>query len=32
VIKFVLSASSYSWQFIPVGGGPVKDSGSANCH
>ena len=32
VLKLTLSASSYSWEFIPVAGGTYRDSGSGSCH
>ena len=32
VIKFTLSAGSYSWQFVPVAGRTFTDTGSGTCH
>jgi hypothetical protein len=32
VLKLTLSATSYSWQFVPVAGRTFTDSGSWNCH
>ena len=32
LLKLTLSASSYSWSFLPVAGKTFTDSGSANCH
>lgn len=32
VLKLSLSASGYSWQFIPVAGATFTDSGSGTCH
>ncbi|HKB28980.1 MAG TPA: metallophosphoesterase, partial [Candidatus Limnocylindrales bacterium] len=32
VIKLTLSATGYTWQFIPAGSGTFKDSGSGTCH
>ena len=32
VLKLTLSASSYTWQFIPVAGSTFTDSGSGTCH
>jgi hypothetical protein len=32
VIKLTLSATSYSWQFIPIAGKTFTDSGSDICH
>ena len=32
VLKLTLSASGYSWQFVPVAGATFTDSGSGSCH
>jgi len=32
VLKLTLSATGYSWQFVPVAGSSFTDSGSSNCH
>jgi 3',5'-cyclic AMP phosphodiesterase CpdA len=32
VLRLTLGASGYSWQFLPVGGGGARDSGSDSCH
>jgi hypothetical protein len=32
VLKLTLTATGYSWQFIPVAGSTFTDSGSASCH
>ena len=32
VLKLTLSDGSYSWQFLPVGGGAPADSGTGACH
>ncbi len=32
VLKLTLSATAYSWEFIPVAGGTYRDSGSGSCH
>ena len=32
VLKLTLSASSYTWEFVPVAGGTYRDSGSGTCH
>lgn len=32
VLKLILSPTNYSWEFVPVSGGPFKDTGSTNCH
>jgi hypothetical protein len=32
VLKMTLSASSYSWTWLPAAGSTFTDSGSANCH
>ena len=32
VLKLVLGAGTYSWQFIPVAGQAFSDSGSGTCH
>ncbi len=32
VLKLTLSPDAYSWQFIPVSGGSLRDSGSGTCH
>jgi 3',5'-cyclic AMP phosphodiesterase CpdA len=32
VLKLVLKADSYTWQFIPVAGKTFTDSGEGNCH
>jgi acid phosphatase type 7 len=31
ILKLTLHPASYSWQFLPIGGGPALDSGSASC-
>jgi hypothetical protein len=32
VLKLVLSAGAYTWQFIPIAGNSFTDSGSGSCH
>ena len=32
VMKFTLHASGYDWQFVPVPGDTLQDSGSETCH
>jgi hypothetical protein len=32
VLRLRLLESSYGWQFVPVGGGPALDAGTASCH
>lgn len=32
VLRLTLGDSWYQWGFVPVGGGPVRDAGSAACH
>lgn len=32
VLKLVLSAGSYTWQFVPIAGNSFTDSGSGSCH
>jgi hypothetical protein len=32
VLKLTLSATSYSWQLLPVAGQSFTDSGTASCH
>ena len=32
VLRLMLDQGSYSWQFIPVGGGDAVDSGTGTCH
>jgi len=32
VLKLTLAESSYSWEFIPVEGGSLRDSGTSQCH
>ena len=32
VLKLTLSATGYSWEFIPVAGATYRDSGSGSCH
>jgi PKD repeat protein len=32
VLKLTLDASSYSWQFVPVGGQTPTESGTTSCH
>jgi hypothetical protein len=32
VLKLTLSATSYTWEFVPVAGSTFTDSGSGNCH
>ena len=32
ILKLTLSASSYTWQFLPVAGQTFTDSGTASCH
>jgi len=31
VLKFILNAASYRWQFVPVAGKTYADNGTANC-
>lgn len=32
VLRLTLGQDSYSWQFVPVGGGAALDSGQESCH
>jgi hypothetical protein len=32
VIRFTLRAADYTWEFIPVAGESLRDSGSGTCH
>ncbi len=32
VLRLTLEQGSYSWQFMPVGGGPARDTGVDGCH
>ena len=32
VLKLTLQAAGYTWQFVPIAGGSLKDSGSDSCH
>lgn len=32
VVKLILHASSYDWDFMPVAGGTYHDSGTTSCH
>lgn len=32
VLKLTLSATSYTWEFVPVAGATFSDSGSGTCH
>ena len=32
VLRLTLGTDGYAWQFVPVGGGPALDAGSASCH
>jgi len=32
ILRLALGHGSYSWQFVPAGGGTPLDAGSANCH
>ena len=32
VLKLTLNAASYDWQFVPVAGASLNDSGSGACH
>ncbi len=32
VLRLALGATGYRWAFIPVGGGPPRDEGAAECH
>jgi hypothetical protein len=32
VLKLTLQPAGYSWQFVPIAGGSLKDSGSDSCH
>jgi 3',5'-cyclic AMP phosphodiesterase CpdA len=32
VLRLTLLPQGYHWEFIPVGGGPARDSGSDTCH
>ena len=31
VLKFTLTATGYSWQFLPIAGRTFTDGGSGNC-
>jgi hypothetical protein len=32
ILRLTLGAASYSWQFVPVGGGAALDVGTGTCH
>ncbi len=32
VLKLTLSATGYTWQFVPIAGSSFTDSGSGTCH
>jgi hypothetical protein len=32
VLRLTLGEGSYSWRFVPVGGGAPLDAGSGSCH
>jgi 3',5'-cyclic AMP phosphodiesterase CpdA len=32
VLRLTLAPDGYRWEFVPVGGGPPRDSGDARCH
>lgn len=32
VLRLTLGEASYRWAFMPVGGGPARDEGTADCH
>lgn len=32
VLRLTLGNGAYRWEFLPVGGGPARDSGEASCH
>lgn len=32
ILKLTLSASSYSWQFLPIAGSTFTDTGTTSCH
>ena len=32
VLRLTLDQGSYSWRFVPVGGGDAMDSGTGTCH
>jgi hypothetical protein len=32
ILRLTLAEGSYSWQFVPVGGGAAIDTGTAACH
>jgi hypothetical protein len=32
ILRLTLGYGTYRWQFVPIGGGPAIDSGSATCH
>jgi hypothetical protein len=32
LLRLTLGAGRYRWEFVPVGGGPARDRGSAVCH
>ncbi len=32
VLKLTLKATGYAWQYLPVGGGTLQDTGSTLCH
>ena len=32
ILRLTLGRDAYTWAFVPVGGGPVRDSGRTSCH
>jgi hypothetical protein len=32
ILRLTLGTQGYGWQFLPVGGGAVRDSGTGTCH
>jgi hypothetical protein len=32
ILRLTLGQGTYSWQFVPVGGGDPIDSGTGTCH
>jgi len=32
ILRLTLAAGTYSWQFVPVGGGAPLDAGTETCH
>ncbi len=32
ILKLVLGAAGYTWEFVPVLGASFRDSGSGDCH